>query len=85
MNSKKPIPTVGTIVPCSKDDLLFLDSNVPCLRLMEKDGLWTPSKAPDRGLMVYIVRPTRVYFNQLRSVRILEAKPNAAHAEVVRG
>lgn len=79
----KPKPSIGVEIACAETDILFLGSNVPCVRVVEKDGVWVPNSDHRRGLVVRVLKPTRLHFKGGIRIRITAVHVNFAHAEAI--
>lgn len=79
----RPKPPVGLELNCAAEDILFLGSNVPCVRVVQRDDLWVTSDDRRRGLVVRILKPTRLSFAGGIRIRITSTHVNFAHAEAI--
>jgi hypothetical protein len=79
----KPKPPIGAEIACAESDILFLGSNLPCVRVIEKDGVWVPNPEHRRGLVVRVMKPTRLHFKGGIRIRITAVHVNFAHAEAI--
>jgi hypothetical protein len=80
---EKPKPQIGVEIACAETDILFLGSNVPCVRVVEHGGVWIPNPDPRRGLVVRVLKPTRLHFKGGIRIRITAVHVNFAHAEAI--
>ena len=81
---KKHTPSVGQVIPCSRVDCSFKNSNTPCIRLIHdtQNDTWQVSKDPLKGYLVYIAEPKNVVLDKIKAVRLTAVSPTSAKAEV---